>query len=112
MGDKYLAACNHDRGVVIEGLDNALDDLVEFLFRRYADFVFEHGYTVWPRLNFLFFAIHRDNNDAIPQALLSATRGLKPADLNAVVQYAEFTRARSILKKAGAKQSKGREGNG
>lgn len=49
---------------------------------------------------------------AIPQALLSATRGLKPAELEAVVQYAEFARARSALKKAGTKRSKGREGNG
>lgn len=44
----------------------------------------------------------------VPQALLSATRGLKPAELDAVVQYAEFTRARSALKRAEGKRSKGR----
>src|SRR5215831_10584457 len=32
---------------------------------------------------------------SVPQALLSATRGLKPSELESVVQYAEFTRARS-----------------
>src|SRR5438105_638388 len=48
----------------------------------------------------------------IPQALLSATRGLKPVELDAVIQYAEFTRARSILKKAGAKRKRGRDVDG
>ena len=50
-----------------------------------------------------------ERESAVPQALLSATRGLKPAELEAVIQYAEFTRARSLLKKASAKRPKGRE---
>ena len=50
-----------------------------------------------------------ERESAVPQALLSATRGLKPADMESVIQYAEFTRARSALKKA---KPKGRGGNG
>jgi len=46
-----------------------------------------------------------ERESAIPQALLSATRGLKPAELEAVIHYAEFTRARAALKK---EKSKGR----
>jgi transcriptional regulator with XRE-family HTH domain len=45
---------------------------------------------------------------SVPQALLSATRGLKPAELDAVVEYAEFTRARRALKRASAARKKGR----
>lgn len=41
-----------------------------------------------------------ESESAVPQALLSATRGLKAEELEAVIQYAEFTKARSILKKA------------
>jgi len=52
-----------------------------------------------------------ERQTAIPQALLSATRGLKRAELDAVVQYAEFTRARSILRRAGGKRTKGRDGD-
>jgi transcriptional regulator with XRE-family HTH domain len=46
---------------------------------------------------------------SVPQALLSATRGLKPAELDAVVEYAEFTRARRALKKAAGKRRKGQD---
>jgi transcriptional regulator with XRE-family HTH domain len=48
----------------------------------------------------------------VPQALLSATRGLKPAELEAVIQYAEFTKARTILKQASAKRKRGRHVDG
>jgi transcriptional regulator with XRE-family HTH domain len=60
--------------------------------------LFEESITVF------FPGMERDVG--VPQALLSATRGLKPTELDAVVQYAEFTRARSVLKKAG--RTKGR----
>ncbi|MFZ3350793.1 MAG: helix-turn-helix transcriptional regulator [Xanthobacteraceae bacterium] len=44
---------------------------------------------------------------SVPQALLSATRGLKPAELDAVIEYAEFTRARRALKQALGSRKKG-----
>ncbi|HXW25921.1 MAG TPA: helix-turn-helix transcriptional regulator [Xanthobacteraceae bacterium] len=50
-----------------------------------------------------------EQQTAVPSALLSATRGLKPAELKAVIEYAEFTRARSILKMAAGKRSRGRK---
>jgi len=40
-----------------------------------------------------------DKQDQIPTALLSATRGLRPDDLDEVIKYAEFRKARSRLKK-------------
>lgn len=46
---------------------------------------------------------------AVPQALLSATRGLKGAELDAVVEYAEFTRARRALKRAAGARKRGRD---
>lgn len=46
----------------------------------------------------------------VPQALLSATRGLKGAELDAVIEYAEFTRARRALKRAaGDARKRGRD---
>jgi transcriptional regulator with XRE-family HTH domain len=40
-----------------------------------------------------------ENQGEIPTALLSATKGLKPADMDEVIKYAEFRKARSRLKK-------------
>jgi transcriptional regulator with XRE-family HTH domain len=40
-----------------------------------------------------------DKQEAIPTALLSATRGLKKEDLEEVIKYAEFRKANSRLKK-------------
>lgn len=40
----------------------------------------------------------------VPQALLSATRGLNENELEAVIQYAEFAKARSALKKVKSKR--------
>lgn len=45
---------------------------------------------------------------SVPQALLSATRGLKQAELDAVIEYAEFTRARRALKRASGSRRRGR----
>ena len=53
-----------------------------------------------------------ERTTAVPAALLSATRGLKPKELEAVIEYAEFTKARSLLKKASAKRKPGREVDG
>jgi transcriptional regulator with XRE-family HTH domain len=47
----------------------------------------------------------------VPPALMSATRGLKPAELHAVIEYAEFTRARAILKASASKRNRGRHGD-
>ncbi|WP_158007718.1 helix-turn-helix domain-containing protein [Methyloceanibacter marginalis] len=49
----------------------------------------------------------------VPAALASATRGLKKDDLEEVIRYAEFRKARSALKQAKAKpKAKGeRDGN-
>jgi transcriptional regulator with XRE-family HTH domain len=52
-----------------------------------------------------------ERQTSIPPALLSATRGLKPAELKAVIEYAEFTRARSILKMAASKRTRERNGD-
>jgi transcriptional regulator with XRE-family HTH domain len=41
-----------------------------------------------------------ERQELIPTALLSATRGLKPEDLDEVIKYAEFRKARSRLKKS------------
>ena len=49
-----------------------------------------------------------ERQTSIPPALLSATRGLKPVELKAVIEYAEFTRARSLLKMAANKRTRGR----
>jgi len=50
-----------------------------------------------------------ERETAIPPALLSATRGLKSHELESVIEYAEFTKARSLLKKASAKRKRGRD---
>jgi transcriptional regulator with XRE-family HTH domain len=39
-----------------------------------------------------------EKQDDIPQALLSAARGLKPNDMEEVIRYAEFRKARVVLK--------------
>jgi transcriptional regulator with XRE-family HTH domain len=44
-----------------------------------------------------------ESDSSVPQALTSATRGLTPADLEEVIRYAEFRRARAALEKAGSK---------
>ena len=44
----------------------------------------------------------------VPAALASATRGLKPADLEEVIRYAEFRKARSALKQVKTKPRGGR----
>jgi transcriptional regulator with XRE-family HTH domain len=49
-----------------------------------------------------------ERQTSIPPALLSATRGLKQPELKAVIEYAEFTRARSILRKAASERRRGR----
>jgi transcriptional regulator with XRE-family HTH domain len=51
-----------------------------------------------------------ERQTAIPPALLSATRGLKQAELDAVIEYAEFTRARSILKRTRNSRARGPDG--
>jgi transcriptional regulator with XRE-family HTH domain len=40
----------------------------------------------------------------IPQALLSAMRGMKPDDLEEVTRYAEFRRARAVLREQSARR--------
>jgi transcriptional regulator with XRE-family HTH domain len=44
----------------------------------------------------------------VPAALASATRGLKPADLEEVIRYAEFRKVRSALRQAKTKPRGGR----
>lgn len=46
--------------------------------------------------------------DEVPQALLSATRGLKSDDLEEVIRYAEFRKARAALKGAGSNRKRRR----
>jgi transcriptional regulator with XRE-family HTH domain len=40
-----------------------------------------------------------DKVQVVPTALLSATKGLNPKDLDEVIQYAEFRKARTRMKK-------------
>jgi len=40
-----------------------------------------------------------EKQEVVPTALLSATKGLRPEDLEEVIKYAEFRRARARLRK-------------
>jgi len=41
VADEDLAACDHDGGIVVHGLDDAFDDLVQFFLGRNADLMLE-----------------------------------------------------------------------
>jgi transcriptional regulator with XRE-family HTH domain len=53
-----------------------------------------------------------ERSSAVPPALLSATRGLKPKELESVIEYAEFTKARALLRRASAKRKSRRDIDG
>ncbi len=45
----------------------------------------------------------------VPQALLSATRGLKKKDMDEIIRYAEYRKARAVLAEARRKKRKQNE---